>query len=113
MGRLKVLTCQMNKPSLVRAHAVCSLTVNQHLIYSITDLLSVDSAQAVRGIHDMKIVHSDLKPANFMLVQGQLKLIDFGIAKSIMGDTTSINRESQVCSFTTALMCSESDADQQ
>jgi serine/threonine-protein kinase TTK/MPS1 len=28
--------------------------------------------------------------------QGQLKLIDFGIAKSIQGDTTSIARESQV-----------------
>ena len=30
------------------------------------------------------------------LMQGQLKLIDFGIAKSIQGDTTSISRESQV-----------------
>lgn len=29
-------------------------------------------------------------------MQGQLKLIDFGIAKAIQGDTTSINRESQV-----------------
>ena len=29
-------------------------------------------------------------------MQGQLKLIDFGIAKSIQGDTTSISRESQV-----------------
>ncbi|GAX81238.1 hypothetical protein CEUSTIGMA_g8670.t1 [Chlamydomonas eustigma] len=52
--------------------------------------------QAVCGIHELKIVHSDLKPANFLLVQGQLKLIDFGIAKSIQGDTTSISRESQV-----------------
>jgi serine/threonine-protein kinase TTK/MPS1 len=52
--------------------------------------------QAVGGIHELRIVHSDLKPANFLLVQGQLKLIDFGIAKSIQGDTTSINRESQV-----------------
>ena len=25
--------------------------------------------QAVRGIHELKIVHSDLKPANFLLVQ--------------------------------------------
>lgn len=52
--------------------------------------------QAVKCIHDARIVHADLKPANFMLVQGQLKLIDFGIAKAIQGDTTSINRESQV-----------------
>ena len=36
---------------------------------------------AVKGIHELRIVHSDLKPANFLLVQGQLKLIDFGIAK--------------------------------
>jgi serine/threonine protein kinase len=47
-------------------------------------------------VHEQRIVHSDLKPANFLLVEGQLKLIDFGIAKAICGDTTSIARESQV-----------------
>ena len=35
-------------------------------------------------------------PSTPPLIQGQLKLIDFGIAKSIQGDTTSISRESQV-----------------
>jgi serine/threonine-protein kinase TTK/MPS1 len=50
----------------------------------------------VSGVHEQRIVHSDLKPANFLLVEGQLKLIDFGIAKAICGDTTSIARESQV-----------------
>ena len=51
---------------------------------------------AVDTIHRERIVHSDLKPANFLMVEGQLKLIDFGIAKAIQADTTSIARESQV-----------------
>ncbi|KAI9443267.1 kinase-like domain-containing protein [Lactarius indigo] len=46
--------------------------------------------QAVHVIHEEKIVHSDLKPANFVLVRGQLKLIDFGIANAIANDTTNI-----------------------
>jgi serine/threonine protein kinase len=53
-------------------------------------------AQAVHTIHEERIVHSDLKPANFLIVEGQLKLIDFGIAKAIKADTTSIARENQV-----------------
>jgi serine/threonine-protein kinase TTK/MPS1 len=52
--------------------------------------------RAVAAIHAARIVHSDLKPANFLVVQGTLKLIDFGIAKAISADTTSIARESQV-----------------
>ena len=56
--------------------------------------------QAVHVIHEEKIVHSDLKPANFVLVKGQLKLIDFGIANAIANDTTNIQRDHQVRSYT-------------
>lgn len=52
--------------------------------------------QAVDAIHQKKIVHSDLKPANFILVSGSLKLIDFGIAKTIANNTTNIYQEHQV-----------------
>ncbi|KAG8876725.1 Dual-specificity kinase, spindle pole body (SPB) duplication and spindle checkpoint function [Tulasnella sp. 331] len=52
--------------------------------------------QAVHVIHEEKIVHTDLKPANFLLVKGSLKLIDFGIAKAIANDTTNISRDSQI-----------------
>lgn len=51
---------------------------------------------AVRIVHEAKIVHCDIKPANFLLVGGTLKLIDFGISKAIMNDTTNIVRENQV-----------------
>ena len=52
--------------------------------------------EAVAAIHEERIVHSDLKPANFLFVEGTLKLIDFGIAKTIQNDTTNIVRDSQV-----------------
>ncbi|KAI9591745.1 kinase-like domain-containing protein [Syncephalis fuscata] len=52
--------------------------------------------QAVETIHEEKIVHSDLKPANFLLVGGTLKLIDFGIAKAIGNDTTNIHRDQHI-----------------
>ncbi|KZO90095.1 kinase-like protein [Calocera viscosa TUFC12733] len=52
--------------------------------------------EAVQVIHEAAIVHSDLKPANFVLVRGSLKLIDFGIAKAIPNDTTNIQRDAQI-----------------
>ncbi|GAA5830885.1 hypothetical protein JCM11251_001110 [Rhodosporidiobolus azoricus] len=51
---------------------------------------------AVQVIHDEAVVHTDLKPANFVLVKGRLKLIDFGISKAIAGDTTNIGRDQQI-----------------
>lgn len=53
--------------------------------------------EAVHTIHEARIVHGDLKPANFLIVGGTLKLIDFGIAKAIQAeDTTKIVRDCQV-----------------
>lgn len=73
-----------------------------HVFMTASVLLVADSKshsqmlQAVHVIHEEKIIHSDLKPANFLLVKGSLKLIDFGIAKAIPNDTTNISRDSQV-----------------
>lgn len=50
----------------------------------------------VQTVHEQKIIHSDLKPANFLCVSGMLKLIDFGIARALQSDATSMNVEKQM-----------------
>jgi len=52
--------------------------------------------QVVKTIHDERVVHGDLKPANFLNVKCELKLIDFGIAKAINTHTMNIYRDSQI-----------------
>ena len=52
--------------------------------------------ECVHAVHQCDIVHSDLKPANFLMVLGRLKLIDFGIANAIQDDTVNVHREHQV-----------------
>lgn len=52
--------------------------------------------QAVHAVHQQNVVHTDLKPANFVMVKGRLKIIDFGIAKAIANDTVNIHRDQQV-----------------
>lgn len=52
--------------------------------------------EAVHVIHEANVVHADLKPANFLVVAGTLKLIDFGIATAVEDDATSAIRDSAV-----------------
>jgi serine/threonine-protein kinase TTK/MPS1 len=52
--------------------------------------------ECVQAIHEYDVVHSDLKPANFVMMQGRLKLIDFGIANAIQDDTVNVHREHQI-----------------
>ena len=51
----------------------------------------------VQAVHRHDIVHSDLKPANFVLAGGMLKLIDFGIANAIdIDNTVNVHRDSHI-----------------
>ncbi|KAI6197837.1 hypothetical protein M3Y94_01272600 [Aphelenchoides besseyi] len=52
-----------------------------------------EMVKCVNVIHSRKIVHADLKPANFVLVKGSIKLIDFGIAAQITADDTTVCRK--------------------
>lgn len=57
-----------------------------------------DMLRAVERIHKLGIIHQDLKPANFIVVKGRLKLIDFGISDDI-GDATSVFRDCAIGTF--------------
>ncbi|XP_066145366.1 dual specificity protein kinase TTK [Euwallacea fornicatus] len=50
---------------------------------------------AVKQIHDNGVIHSDLKPANFIRAEEVLKLIDFGIASKVQGDMTCVFKSNQ------------------
>jgi serine/threonine protein kinase len=39
--------------------------------------------KALADVHSKNIIHLDIKPENFLLVEGVLKIIDFGLAKKI------------------------------
>ena len=83
-----------NKPSQHATSMTTTATANHHhhptsMINTEMELLNPffarmiwqEMLEAVDHIHTHRIVHGDLKPANFVFVKGHLKLIDFGIAK--------------------------------
>ncbi len=64
------------------------------------------AVQALSFLHKKKIIHLDIKPSNFMLVNGKIKLIDFGVSvmsgyqsKAITGTGGYLSPE-QICKDT-------------
>ena len=49
--------------------------------------------EAVYAIHQLGVIHSDIKPSNFLVVGCEVKLIDFNISNTI-SDRTSITQTS-------------------
>ncbi|KAK9459072.1 kinase-like domain-containing protein [Lipomyces oligophaga] len=57
---------------------------------------TIEMLKCVEAVHRHGIVHSDLKPANFLFVRGYLKIIDFGIANAVPEYTCNVRRDTQI-----------------
>lgn len=62
--------------------------------------------KAVAAIHRRRICHRDLKPGNFLFVNGDLRLSDFGTAKDMSDDSNTISPKYEVHVGDMKILCS-------
>ncbi|MFC7218061.1 protein kinase [Streptomyces polyrhachis] len=59
--------------------------------------ITADVLAALEASHEMGLVHRDIKPGNVMLDQrGQVKVMDFGIARAVQSGVTSMTQTGMV-----------------
>src|SRR5262249_14079068 len=72
----------------------------------IQDALTIGQqiAEALEAAHEKQIIHRDLKPANIRITpEGDVKVLDFGLAKALTGDTSIGTPRPLVAAATTTL----------
>ena len=75
------------------SHILLQLDKDERLTPSKIRFYWEQMLEAVQAVHGHGIVHADIKPPNFILVQGQLKLIDFGFAAKVPEGGETLERD--------------------
>ena len=84
-----------DEPSFIAMEYIPGDDLSQRLAngpLSIEDALTAAQsiAEALEVAHESGVIHRDLKPANIKITQeGKVKVLDFGLAKALDGDTGS------------------------
>lgn len=82
-GELYIAMAYYDGPSLKQKIGAGPLPVREALAHF------AEVAEGLRRAHEARIVHRDIKPANVMLGEGgQVKIVDFGLAKMSGADLT-------------------------
>ena len=97
-GQTKALVLQLIEgPTLAERIAQGPIPVEDAL------KIALQMAEGLEAAHEKGVIHRDLKPANIKITpEGQVKILDFGLAKALEGETPSPSSLSQSPTLTNA-----------
>ena len=97
-GQTKALVLQLIEgPTLAERIAQGPIPVEDAL------KIALQIAEGLEAAHEKGVIHRDLKPANIKITpEGQVKILDFGLAKALEGETPPDTNLSQSPTLTAA-----------
>ncbi len=97
-GQTKALVLQLIEgPTLAERIAQGPIPVEDTL------KIALQMAEGLEAAHEKGVIHRDLKPANIKITpEGQVKILDFGLAKALEGETPPDSSLSQSPTLTAA-----------
>ena len=97
-GQTKALVLQLIEgPTLAERIAQGPIPVEDAL------KIALQMAEGLEAAHEKGVIHRDLKPANIKITpEGQVKILDFGLAKALEGETPPDTNLSQSPTLTAA-----------